>query len=114
VPPGSKAKFLDLADPILIKRLAEANKLVLIEFWSPWCKPCEDLMRSIEEFVEEYDCGEVLVIRVDASRAHKAVVWFRVLGVPTLLIYRDGKLRARIPKAIPPDQIAEYAGCPGR
>lgn len=108
------AKVVDAEDPMLIKRLAESRRLALVEFKSPWCSPCKDLERNILDFLEEYDCNDTIFIRVDMSRAPRAVAWFRVMNAPTLLLYREGRLVARVVKVLTPDEIAELLECSPR
>lgn len=72
------------------KEVVQSDIPVLVDFWGPQCAPCLALMPQVERLGEKF--GERLKItKVDASKNRRLCLNLRVLGLPTFLIYKDGK-----------------------
>lgn len=68
----------------------ECDKHVLVDFWSEGCEPCKALMPEIMELAETY--GESLkFVKLDTTKARRLAIKEKVLGLPTIAIYKDGK-----------------------
>lgn len=67
----------------------EAEGLVLVDFWSQGCEPCKALLPDIEKFEEAY--GEnIKFCKFDITKARRVAIKEKVLGLPTIAIYKDG------------------------
>ncbi len=72
------------------KEVVQSDIPVLVDFWGPQCVPCLALMPQVERLGEKF--GEKLKItKVDASQNRRLCLNLKVLGLPTILIYKDGK-----------------------
>lgn len=69
--------------------------LVLVDFWGPACVPCLALMPYVDEFAEKH--GQyVKVVKVDASKNRRLCIDLKVMGLPTFLIYKNGREVGRL------------------
>lgn len=68
----------------------EEKGLVLVDYWSPSCEPCKALMPHIVELSEKY-VGKVKFVKLDTSKARRLAIKQRVLGLPTISLYKDGE-----------------------
>lgn len=67
----------------------EAEGIVLVDFWSQGCEPCKALLPDIERFAEMY--GEnIKFCKFDTTKARRVAIREKVLGLPTIAIYKDG------------------------
>ncbi|WP_066503646.1 thioredoxin TrxA [Abyssisolibacter fermentans] len=63
---------------------------ILVDFWSQGCEPCKALMPSVVELSEKY--GEsIKFCKLDTTKARRLAIKQRVLGLPTIAIYKDGE-----------------------
>lgn len=67
----------------------EAEGYVFVDFWSESCVPCKALMPDVVRLSEEY-AGKMKFGKLDASQARRLAIKEKVLGLPTLAIYKDG------------------------
>lgn len=75
--------------------LEEREKLVLIEFWAPWCTYCRRIASAFDAIGEEY--GEQLKIgKINIDEAMEIAVQYQVLLIPTVILFKEGKPVARI------------------
>ena len=66
---------------------------VLVDFWAEWCGPCRTIAPSLEELSKEY-AGKLEVVKVNIDENPMTPSQFGVRGIPTLLIFKDGKVAA--------------------
>ena len=85
-----------MAEIIITKENFESEVLksdipVLVDFWATWCGPCRMLAPVIEEIAEEY-AGKVKVGKIDVDQQGELAMQFRVASIPTLMVFKDGKV----------------------
>lgn len=62
---------------------------VLVDFWAEWCGPCKMVTPIVNEIAEEYD-GKLRVVKVEADANPELVATYNVMGIPSLLLFKDG------------------------
>ncbi|MGC4377624.1 thioredoxin [Fictibacillus sp. Mic-4] len=93
------------ADGEGILKEIETSKTVLIDCWAPWCGPCRMINPILEEIHEELG---VKIVKVNADDNEDFISRQQVLGIPTLLLFKDGQLVDRITGFRPKEQIIEF------
>lgn len=82
------------------QKLAESSRPVVVDLWAPWCGPCRAIAPSLKKLAAEYD-GRVDLWKVNVDDEPDVARGLRVMGIPTLLVFRDGKQVARVTGAQP-------------
>jgi thioredoxin 1 len=66
--------------------------VVLVDFGAPWCPPCRVQEPILEELENEYG-QRVVIAKVDADKEPELASRFEIMGLPTLLVFKDGELQ---------------------
>jgi thioredoxin 1 len=78
--------------------------LVLVDFWASWCMPCKMLAPVIEQISEEYK-DRVFVGKVDVDSNPELAQRYGIMGIPNLIIFKDGKPVENVVGAVPKGTI---------
>ncbi|MCY3739215.1 MAG: thioredoxin [Gemmatimonadaceae bacterium] len=101
-----------MADPIVLtddnfeSEVLESDRPVLVDFWATWCGPCRMVSPIVEELAGEY-LGRAKVGKLDVDSAQKTAQEYGIRSIPTLLIFREGKVADQVIGAVPKVQITE-------
>ncbi|HEY8391424.1 MAG TPA: thioredoxin [Capillibacterium sp.] len=79
--------------------------VALVDFWAPWCGPCRMVAPFIEELAEEY-AGKAKIGKVNTDENMDLSVQYQIRTIPTMLIFKDGRVVDTIHGAMPKKQIA--------
>ena len=69
----------------------KSEKVVLVDMWATWCMPCQILGPIIEDVAEEMG-DQVVVGKLDVDENQETATKFNVMSIPTILIFKAGKL----------------------
>lgn len=73
------------------KDVLESSIPVLVDFWAPWCGPCRQLSPIVDEVAKELE-GKISVVKCNVDENPEIPSQFMVRGIPTLMIFKGGKL----------------------
>ncbi len=99
-------KPITITDSNFEQEVIKSEKPVLIDFWAVWCGPCKIISPVVEEIAGEYD-GKAKVGKLDVDNNQQTAIRYGVRSIPTLLIFKDGKLKDTIIGAVPKGQIVQ-------
>ena len=80
------------------------HRVILVDFWAPWCGPCNIMSPIIEELAAEY-AGKVSFGKLNVDENPLTAKKFGIMGIPTLIIFRDGEEVSRIVGVVPKNYI---------
>ncbi len=79
---------------------------VMVDFWAPWCMPCQSLLPVIDELDGELD-GKAVVAKVNVDENKPIAQKFRVMSIPTVIFFVDGVEKERLIGVYPKEKYIE-------
>jgi thioredoxin 1 len=80
---------------------------VLVDFWASWCGPCKMIAPMLEEIAGEYS-GRLKVGKINVDEQGDLAGQHNVVSIPTLVLYKDGQIRAQKAGAMPKREIISF------
>ena len=83
----------------------QSDKPVLADFWAPWCGPCRAMSPAVEAVAEKL-ANDATVVKVNVDDNPSVSSKYNIRGIPTLILFKDGKEANRLIGLSSQDQIA--------
>ncbi len=81
--------------PDQLQQITSSHSLVLVDFYAPWCAPCQKMMPLIEQLQTQYT-DKLVIVKVDADASKALMQYYQVDEIPTLLLLKQGKPKERL------------------
>ena len=99
-------ELVTITDDNFEQEVIKSDTPVLIDFWAVWCGPCRAISPIVEELAKEYD-GKVKFGKLDVDNNQQTSIKYGVRSIPTLLLFKEGKLKDTIIGAVPKGHITQ-------
>jgi len=98
------AGLFEVTDENFDRDVLKASEPVLVDFGAAWCGPCKAIAPIVEEVASQYT-GKVKVGKMDVDKNIATPQRYGVRGIPTLLIFKGGKVQEQIVGYVPKETI---------
>jgi len=86
---------IEVTDDTFESEVLQASQPTLVDFWAEWCGPCKMIGPIVEQVAEEY-VDRLRVAKVDVDANPDIPQQLGIMGIPTLILFKDGSEKARI------------------
>ena len=80
---------------------------VLVDYWAAWCGPCKMIAAILEEVANDFG-DKVTIAKLNVDENQQTAAKFGVRGIPTLMLFKDGQVKATKVGALSKSQLTEF------
>lgn len=81
---------------------------VLVDFWAPWCGPCQMMGPIVEELAGEYEEGKLKVGKLNVDENQVTAGKYQVLSIPTFIIFQNGEVKDKMSGGVSKEKMKEF------
>ncbi|MBI5587471.1 MAG: thioredoxin [Deltaproteobacteria bacterium] len=98
--------IINVTDSTFETLVLKSDTPALVDFWASWCAPCRAIAPIVDEMATQFN-GRVRVTKMNVDDNPATPGKYGVRGIPTLILFKDGKVVDQLVGAVPKNQIKE-------
>ena len=104
---GTSTAVQQTTDADFDQSILNGGKPALVDFWAPWCGPCRIIGPIVEELAPSYQ-GRAIIAKMNVDDNPGIAQRYGVTSIPTLMMFKDGKLVDRVVGAMPKGELQKF------
>ncbi len=98
------SKPVEITDSSFEADVIQADKPVLVDFWAPWCAPCQMIAPTVNDIAADH-AAQMMVVKLNIDENPETTVKFGVMSIPTLMLFKDGEIVERVSGFVQKDKL---------
>jgi len=96
-----------VSDASFEQEVINADQPVLVDYWAEWCGPCKMIDPLLHELADEFE-GKIKIAKVNIDENQQITSQFKIRGIPTLMVFSDGKVQGMKVGAVTKGVLKEF------
>ncbi|MDT8408156.1 MAG: thioredoxin TrxA [Wenzhouxiangellaceae bacterium] len=96
-----------VSDASFEQEVIQSDGPVLVDYWAEWCGPCKMIEPLLHDLADEYQ-GKLKIAKVNIDENQQITSQFKIRGIPTLMIFNDGKVQGMKVGAVTKGALKEF------
>lgn len=101
------SSILNTTDGSFESDVIESKTPVLVDFWAQWCGPCKAIAPILDDLAQKYT-GKIKIAKLDVDSNPATPPKFGVRGIPTLILFKDGQVKATQVGLLSKNELASF------
>ena len=80
---------------------------VFVDFWAPWCGPCQMMGPIVDELSSEYGADKVKIVKIDVDQNQEVAGKYQVMSIPTFLVFKNGEVADKLIGGVQKEKLKE-------
>jgi thioredoxin 1 len=98
---------LILSDANFDAEVLQSSVPVLVDFWAPWCGPCQMMGPIVEELSKEYDASKIKIGKISVDDNQVTAGKYEVMSIPTFLLFKNGEVADKMIGGVTKEKLVE-------
>ena len=98
--------LISVTDSDFEEKVLKSQQPVLVDFWAPWCGPCQAIAPTLEELSKEY-ANKVTIAKMNVDENANVPVNYGVRSIPYMALFKGGEIVDTVVGAVPKAQLAQ-------
>lgn len=99
--------YVELTDANFDQEVLNSDVPVMVDFWAPWCGPCQMTGPAVEALGNEMDSTKVKIAKLNVDENQASAQKYQVLSIPTFLMFKGGEVVDQVVGGVQKDALAE-------
>lgn len=98
---------VNLTDQNFESEVLKSNVPVLVDFWAPWCGPCQMMAPLIDELAKEFADKKIKIAKLNVDENQDVPGKYQVMSIPTFLVFKNGQVADQMVGGIPKEKLKQ-------
>ena len=98
---------VNLSDANFDAEVLQSSVPVFVDFWAPWCGPCQMMGPIVEELAKEYDVSKIKIGKMSVDDSPATAGKYEVMSIPTFIIFKNGEVVDKMVGGVTKEKLKE-------
>ena len=99
--------MLNITDANFSEEVLKSTVPVFVDFWAPWCGPCQMMGPIVEELGSEYSADKIKIVKIDVDQNQEVAGKYQVMSIPTFLVFKNGEVVDKLIGGVQKEKLKE-------